>query len=108
MHRSHELYSACLCGIAVLVTAINNVADGVTFARGGGLNIYGPTINIIRDPRWGRNSETVSEDPYWTGVYSATFIRGLQEGEDPRYVKIAGCCKHFLAYSLEDSDVRVL
>jgi hypothetical protein len=32
--------------------------------KGCGLSVYGPTINIIRDPRWGRNQESVSEDPW--------------------------------------------
>ena len=26
----------------------------------------------------------------------------MQEGEDPRYLKTSACCKHFLAYDLED------
>jgi beta-glucosidase len=29
-------------------------------AGGHGLTAWSPTINIIRDPRWGRNQETVS------------------------------------------------
>jgi beta-D-xylosidase 4 len=30
--------------------------------------------------------------------------RGIQEGEDPRYVKILGALKHFTVYSMEHSD----
>ena len=39
-------------------------AIGAEFA-GKGANVdLGPTVNIIRDPRWGRAFETFSEDPY--------------------------------------------
>ena len=29
------------------------------------------------------------------------YLRGMQEGVDPRYLKTSACCKHFAAYSLE-------
>ena len=75
------------------------------FSQGGGLNYWGPTMNIGRDPRWGRFQESVSEDPWLNGAYSFHFVQGLQgEGDGVKYVKIAACCKHFYAYSLEDSD----
>jgi beta-glucosidase-like glycosyl hydrolase len=34
--------------------AVNNIvkAKGLIFDKGGYLSIYGPTMNIIRDPRW--------------------------------------------------------
>ncbi len=41
-----------------------------------GLNGFGPNINIIRDPRFGRNSELPSEDPYLTGMYAVNYVRG--------------------------------
>ena len=34
------------------------------------LNCWSPVININRDPRWGRNQEVPSEDPYLTTVFS--------------------------------------
>jgi beta-glucosidase len=38
----------------------------------------GPTINIVRDPRWGRAFESVGEDPYLNGQMGAAYIRGVQ------------------------------
>ena len=38
--------------------------------------------------------ETYGEDPYLSGVYAANFIHGLQ-GNDTRYVRASGGCKHF-------------
>ena len=32
-----------------------------------GLDCWGPVINLNRDPRWGRNGEGGSEDPFLMG-----------------------------------------
>eukprot|EP00730_Choanoeca_flexa_P003912 TRINITY_DN11537_c2_g1_i9.p1 TRINITY_DN11537_c2_g1~~TRINITY_DN11537_c2_g1_i9.p1 ORF type:complete len:775 (+),score=154.17 TRINITY_DN11537_c2_g1_i9:331-2325(+) len=74
-----------------------------TFARGAGVFYWSPTMNIGRDPRWGRFQESISEDPYLNGIYSINFVKGMQ-GDDERYLKLAATCKHFLAYSLEGYD----
>jgi beta-glucosidase-like glycosyl hydrolase len=59
-------------------------------------------VNIARDPRWGRIQETPGEDPFLSGAYAENYVRGMQEGEDARYLKASACCKHFAAYSLEN------
>ena len=66
-----------------------------------GLNFFTPNINLVRDPRWGRGQETPGEDPYVASQYVAAMVRGLQEGEDSRYLKIAATCKHFIAYDMD-------
>ena len=66
-----------------------------------GLSCWSPTINIARDPRWGRNFESPSEDPTHASHYAANYVRGLQEGEDPRYLKAAATLKHFSVYNVE-------
>jgi len=38
----------------------------------------GPTVNIVRDPRWGRNFETFTEDPYLNAQLAVDEIRGIQ------------------------------
>jgi beta-glucosidase len=46
---------------------------------GKGVNVdLGPTINIVRDPRWGRAFESLSEDPYLAGQIGASEIQGVQ------------------------------
>lgn len=63
-----------------------------------GLTFWSPNINIFRDPRWGRGHETYGEDPYLTGELGLAFINGLQ-GDDPKYLKLAACAKHFAVHS---------
>lgn len=73
------------------------------------LNIYSPTINLSRDPRWGRNDETFSEDPLLTAAMGAAFVNGMegktQDGELSKksdgYLKTATTIKHFAANNSE-------
>jgi len=53
-------------------------AIGAEFAGKGANVALGPTLNIVRDPRWGRAFETFSEDPYLTSQLAAADIRGIQ------------------------------
>ena len=47
--------------------------------RGKGITLnLGPTLNIVRDPRWGRAFETYGEDPYLTGQIGIAYVRGMQ------------------------------
>ncbi len=63
-----------------------------------GLTYWSPNVNIFRDPRWGRGQETYGEDPYLTAKLGVAFVKGLQ-GNDPRYLKLAACAKHFAVHS---------
>jgi beta-glucosidase len=65
-----------------------------------GLNLWAPVVNLLRDPRWGRNEEGYSEDPVLTGAISTAYGSGLS-GTDPRYLKTAPTLKHYLAYNNE-------
>lgn len=64
------------------------------------LSYWSPTINMARDPRWGRNEETYGEDPYLTGQIGAAFVKGMQ-GDDPTYLKTIATLKHFAANNNE-------
>jgi len=68
------------------------------FARYTGLTFWSPNINIFRDPRWGRGMETYGEDPFLTGTLATAFVKGMQ-GNDPDYLKVAACGKHFAVHS---------
>lgn len=64
------------------------------------LTFWSPTVNMARDPRWGRTPETYGEDPYLSGVLGVQFVKGLQ-GNDPRYLKVVSTPKHFAANNEE-------
>lgn len=44
-----------------------------------GLPSYGPNINMVKDPRYGRNSEIAGEDPFLTGTYAQHYLQGMQQ-----------------------------
>ncbi|WPR71077.1 glycoside hydrolase family 3 C-terminal domain-containing protein [Flavobacterium sp. NG2] len=67
-------------------------------SRYAGLTFWSPNVNIFRDPRWGRGQETYGEDPYLTSRIGVAFVKGLQ-GNDPKYMKVAACAKHYAVHS---------
>jgi len=67
-----------------------------------GLLAGAPTINIFRDPRWGRGMEGYGEDPVLMARMAVAFIEGLQ-GNHPRYIKAAACVKHYAVHSGPES-----
>jgi beta-glucosidase len=56
----------------------------------GRYELLGPMLNLVRDPRGGRDYETFGEDPYLMGKLASVYIRGLQSE------KIIATPKHFL------------
>ena len=64
------------------------------------LVFWSPTVNMARDPRWGRTPETYGEDPFLSGTLGAQFVRGLQ-GNNPKYLKVVSTPKHFTANNEE-------
>lgn len=122
---SYNYWNECLHGVAragevtVFPQAINlastwdtllikKVASAIsTEARlkyleiGKGLTYWSPTINMARDPRWGRNEETYGEDPYLTSRLGVAFVKGLQ-GDHPDYLKTVATIKHFVANNQEN------
>lgn len=73
---------------------------------GAGLNVWAPVVNPLRDPRWGRNEEGYSEDPWLTSVMATAYAQGLSGsapagGSAPIMLKTAPTLKHFLAYNNE-------
>ncbi|HEY1178927.1 MAG TPA: glycoside hydrolase family 3 C-terminal domain-containing protein [Phytomonospora sp.] len=81
--------------------AVGDEVRAFHHATGGcGLNVWAPVVNPLRDPRWGRNEEGHSEDPWLTGVLATAYANGLR-GDHPVYLKTAPTLKHFLAYNNE-------
>lgn len=75
------------------------IAEG-SHERYQGLTFWTPTVNIYRDPRWGRGIETYGEDPYLTSVMGVNVVKGLQcLDSNEKYDKLHACAKHFAVHS---------
>jgi len=59
-----------------------------------------PVLDIVRDPRWGRNEETFGEDPYLVASMGVAYVKGLQ-GSNLREGIIA-TPKHFAAHGFSE------
>ena len=64
------------------------------------LVLFFPTIDMERDPRWGRNEEAYGEDPYLAGKLAANLIRGFQK-EEGFWLRGVAMPKHFYANNYE-------
>ncbi|MEV8015965.1 glycoside hydrolase family 3 C-terminal domain-containing protein [Streptomyces sp. NPDC086554] len=65
-----------------------------------GLNLWAPTVNLLRHPLWGRNEEGYSEDPRLTSAIAVAYTRGLR-GDHPVHWRTAPVLKHWLAHNNE-------
>jgi beta-glucosidase len=64
--------------------------------RRKGVNVvYGPTVNLVRVPQWGRAFESLGEDPDLTGALAAAEVHGIQSAGTMAQVK------HYTAYNQE-------
>ncbi|MDR0431794.1 MAG: glycoside hydrolase family 3 C-terminal domain-containing protein [Bifidobacteriaceae bacterium] len=84
----------------------NFYSAGASVVKHKGLSYWSPTINMHRDPRWGRAEETYGEDPFLTGEIGKEFVWGMQGATGPNrqygdYYKTGTTPKHYLANNSE-------
>src|SRR3984957_6795995 len=77
-----------------LAKAYGQVVGSEEAGKGADVNL-GPTVNIDRDPRWGRSFETLSEDRFLNSWMTTNEINGVQSTGEMSQVK------HFAAYNQE-------
>src|SRR3984885_14278516 len=61
----------------------------------GAMVDLGPTVNIDRDPRWGRSFEAYTEDPYLNSALAVADVEGVQSTGEMAQIK------HFAVYNQE-------
>lgn len=67
----------------------------------GHLMLWGPTVDLCRNPLWGRNEEGYGEDPFLTGEMSAAYTKGLADRQG-EYIQSIPTLKHFCANNTEN------
>ncbi len=72
----------------------------------GGIILWGPTVDMERDPRWGRTEEAYGEDPYLTGKMAAAYTRGMADPDGNGYYLTIPTLKHFCANNNENDRVN--
>ncbi|CAG7612821.1 glycoside hydrolase family 3 C-terminal domain-containing protein [Actinacidiphila bryophytorum] len=78
----------------------------------GMLTYWAPTVNLDRDPRWGRTDEAFGEDPYLAGQMAGAFVNGYQ-GQNPdgtpqgKYLKVAATAKHYALNDVEQDRTGI-
>lgn len=65
------------------------------------LCLWAPTVDLERDPRWGRTEEGYGEDPFLTGEMAAAFTKGMY-GNNEKYACVIPTLKHFYADNNEE------
>ena len=89
--------------------AFNNLNVNRVYGNPVDLLAFGPDLNLIVDPRNGRNGENPTEDGYLAGQYAIQYVHGAQENaDDPSRLMLSMALKHFAGYQSEtnrfDSD----
>ncbi|MBO5019971.1 MAG: glycoside hydrolase family 3 protein, partial [Clostridia bacterium] len=67
----------------------------------GGLCLWGPTVDMVRDPRWGRTEEAYGEDVFLAGELTAKYTKGMA-GDNGTFYKTIPTLKHFCANNNEE------
>lgn len=89
-----------------VATAISNEARALKNSGQKEVMMFSPTVNMARDPRWGRNEECYSEDPFMMSEMARMYVRGMQ-GNDKKYLKTVCTVKHYIANNVENNRERI-
>ena len=90
-----------------IYTAVSDEARAYDNTRRNGLSYYSPpTLNLHRDPRWGRCPEAPGEDPCLAATIAVQMVRGMQ-GNNPDYLKTTACSKHFICNNTDNDRTSV-
>ncbi|MFG1805648.1 glycoside hydrolase family 3 C-terminal domain-containing protein [Streptomyces sp. NPDC049040] len=87
-------------------TGQNNIGPSVSDY--GDLTFWAPTVNMDRDPRWGRTNESFGEDTFLASAMADAFVDGYQgQTRTGRpmtpYLKVAATAKHYALNNDENS-----
>ena len=88
--------------IGQMADAIGDEARAFYNTSRKGLSHWGPSVNLARDPRWGRTGDSFGEDVLISSELGSAFVKGFQGDLDSDdYLKAIACIKHFAANNAE-------
>ena len=64
-----------------------------------------PVVDIARDPRWGRVTETYGEDAALTSAMASAFVKGIQT--DDLRKGIAATAKHYVGHGITEGGMNM-
>jgi beta-glucosidase len=64
---------------------------------------FSPMVDISRDARWGRMTESAGEDPFLSSAMARAYVRGYQGERLDAPDSIAACTKHFVGYGAAEA-----
>lgn len=67
--------------------------------------VLSPVLDVARDPRWGRTTETYGEDPTLISAMGCAFISGIQS-DNPKEGTIA-TAKHFVGHGVTEGGLNM-
>lgn len=96
-----NLAMACSFDMKAVEEACNVIAYESAHS---GVNItFSPMLDLVRDARWGRVTESYGEDAYLGSEIAKAYVRGFQQGDLSSYDTIGACLKHFVAYGAAEA-----
>lgn len=64
-----------------------------------------PVVDIARDPRWGRTTETYGEDPSLTAAMASAFVKSLQT--DNLKEGLLATAKHYVGHGMTEGGLNM-
>ena len=70
--------------------------------------VLAPVVDVCRDPRWGRTSETYGEDPFLCGIIGSAVVQGYQGSSNGTIAKdhVAATLKHFTGHGEPEAGIN--
>jgi beta-glucosidase-like glycosyl hydrolase len=78
----------------------------------GSLFHFNPTVNLQRDPRWGRTDEAFGEDPFLVSRLAGAYLNGfhgrnLNGASSTPYLKAVSNLKHYALNNIEENRTGI-
>jgi len=64
-----------------------------------------PVLDVARDARWGRTTETYGEDPTLSAAMGSAFVKGLQWENDK--LSVLATAKHFVGHGVTEGGLNM-